>query len=264
MIGETFTALTLPYGAEHTKTVRVYVPAHEEGETLPVIYMTDGQNLFGDIPVKYGCWYVGETVREHQQATGHAAVIVGIYNDGEAMERAGELTPKALGAFFYPPEMPPEARPQLIPTGEVFDDFVVNTVMPAVEAQFPVKKGRAYTAFCGSSCGGVQTFYTVLSHPEKFSCGGVFSPAFPVYVPQDLEQWIRSHVPTELPFLYCYGGGCDPLEHQISLSLESVFAVLQDCCPADKLHKVIAPDQPHHESAWQMVFKEFLTRFLEG
>ena len=44
MIGETFTALTLPYGAEHTKTVRVYVPAHEEGETLPVIYMTDGQN----------------------------------------------------------------------------------------------------------------------------------------------------------------------------------------------------------------------------
>lgn len=169
MIGETFTALTLPYGAEHTKTVRVYVPAHEEGETLPVIYMTDGQNLFGDIPVKYGCWYVGETVREHQQATGHAAVIVGIYNDGEAMERAGELTPKALGAFFYPPEMPPEARPQLIPTGEVFDDFVVNTVMPAVEAQFPVKKGRAYTAFCGSSCGGVQTFYTVLSHPEKFS-----------------------------------------------------------------------------------------------
>ena len=71
MIGETFTALTLPYGAEHTKTVRVYVPAHEEGDTLPVIYMTDGQNLFEDTTVKYGCWYTREAVRAEQKANGH-------------------------------------------------------------------------------------------------------------------------------------------------------------------------------------------------
>ena len=51
MIGETFTALTLPYGAEHTKTVRVYVPAHEEGETLPVIYMTEDRIYSGIFPL---------------------------------------------------------------------------------------------------------------------------------------------------------------------------------------------------------------------
>ena len=270
--------LELPYFDRGSAIVRVYVPEHKKGEKLPVIYMTDGQSVFDEESNPLGCWHTREAVVAEKAASGKSAIIAGIHSDPNPMFRTADLTPASIGKFVPPPmpegmppmpeAMTPEIMEQMMkdfkPDGEKFDEFVIKTVMPAVEAQFPVKKGRAYTAFCGSSCGGVQTFYTVLSHPEKFSCGGVFSPAFPVYVPQDLEQWIRSHVPEDMPFLYCYGGGSDPLEHQISLSLESVFAVLQDCCPADKLHKVIAPDQPHHESAWQMVFKEFLTRFLEG
>ena len=38
--------MSLPYPEKGDKLVRVYVPEHEEGETFPVIYMTDGQNLF--------------------------------------------------------------------------------------------------------------------------------------------------------------------------------------------------------------------------
>ena len=54
MIQEQITTLTLPYPLGG-KRVRVYVPAHEEGETFPVVYMTDGQNLFEDTDLRFGC-----------------------------------------------------------------------------------------------------------------------------------------------------------------------------------------------------------------
>ena len=46
MIEEKIFELYLPYPDKDDRRVRVYVPEHEEGEKLPVIYMTDGQNLF--------------------------------------------------------------------------------------------------------------------------------------------------------------------------------------------------------------------------
>lgn len=52
MIPETIVNLNLPYTDKGFKRVRVFVPEHSEGETLPVIYMTDGQNLFEDTSVQ--------------------------------------------------------------------------------------------------------------------------------------------------------------------------------------------------------------------
>ena len=76
MIQEQITTLTLPYPLGD-KRVRVYVPAHEEGETFPVVYMTDGQNLFEDTDLRFGCWYTREAVTEERRLSGQAAIIVG-------------------------------------------------------------------------------------------------------------------------------------------------------------------------------------------
>ena len=46
--------LYLPYPGKDDRRVRVYVPAHGEGEELPVIYMTDGQNLFDEETSTWG------------------------------------------------------------------------------------------------------------------------------------------------------------------------------------------------------------------
>ncbi len=56
MIKEQFTDLFLPYPDHGDRLVRVFVPEHEENETLPVIYMTDGQNLFDEKTAVWGCW----------------------------------------------------------------------------------------------------------------------------------------------------------------------------------------------------------------
>lgn len=261
MIQEQITTLTLPYPLGD-KLVRVYVPAHEEGETFPVVYMTDGQNLFEDTDLRFGCWYTREAVAEERSRSGQAAIIVGIHNDESPRQRANELTPKSIGTVMLPPDMPEEERVHVNPSGEVFDDFVVNTVMPAVEAQFPVRKGRNETAFCGSSSGGLQSYFTALSHPDKFCAAGVFSPALMFYSPEDMRSWIASVMRDNMPYLYFYMGGGDELEQILAIGMDRTYDILMELYPPEKLSSVILPDQKHHESAWAPIFKDFLHTFL--
>lgn len=262
MINEAITELYLPYPDKEDRPVRVYVPAHAEDETLPVIYMTDGQNVLYDEYATYGCWYTPKAITEEREATGQAAIIVAIHSDKSPMGRTCELTPKSIGEIFFPPEMPAEMKDMMDPQGEVFDDFVVSVVMPAVENRFPVKRGRQNTAFCGSSSGGLQAFFTAVSHPDLFCAAGVLSPAFTLYLPGSVEKWTSSMMQEDMPYLYIYSGAGDRLEEQIYHSTEEVYDALVEFYPPQKLNEVILLDEKHHESAWEPIFKEFLHTFL--
>ena len=65
--------LFLPYPEKGDRRVRVYVPEHKEGETFPVIYMTDGQNLFDEETGTWGCWFTREAVEAERKLSGKAA-----------------------------------------------------------------------------------------------------------------------------------------------------------------------------------------------
>ena len=167
--------LTLPYPEKGARRVRVYVPAHGEDELLPVIYMTDGQNLFDEETGTWGCWHTREAMEAERQSSGRAAIIVGIHNDNPW--RDNELTPGSIGGVICAHLMEGYTASE----GEIFDSFMLGTVKPYVEQHFPVMTGRENTAVCGSSSGGLQAFFAALSHPEVFSAAGVFSPAFLLY-----------------------------------------------------------------------------------
>ena len=258
MIKEELFKLSLPYYTGQNREVRVYIPEHKKAEKLPVIYMTDGQNLFeNNNPGQLGCWYTREAIKEVGKA-----IVVGIHNDESDIQRTNELTPKSIGALNYPPGIPEEMKQKLIPEGELFDDFVINTVMPIVEKHFPVEKGRSATAFCGSSSGGLQAYYTVLSHPDRFSMSGVFSPAFPVYSDREIVAWTASKLTDSMPYLYIYSGASGKLEKAICDSTQSVYDAIAKFYPSNNLNEIILSDQPHHESAWAPVFRDFLYTFL--
>lgn len=255
-IREKMVELLLPYPGKGERRVRVYVPAHEQGERLPVVYMTDGQNLFDKETSNWGCWLTREAVEAERAASGKAAIIVGIHNDN--VWRDNELTPGSIGAVICPEKMDHFTAPE----GELFDAFVVDTVMPAVEAQFPVKTGKKNTAFCGSSSGGLQAFFTVLCHPELFSAAGVFSPAFLLYSTDDMRRWICGRLQEDMPYLYLYTGAGDELEYGIYESVEAVYDLLLACYPPERFNEVVLPENKHHESAWSGIFPDFLHTFL--
>ena len=267
MIEEKLCTLTFHYEDHGSRTVRIFIPEHEDGEKLPVIYMTDGQNLFDKKENQYGCWFTREAVREEKRISGRSAVIVGIHNDGRPEQRANELTPACFGEPQVPPGIPEDIKKLIHSEGELFDDFVINTIMPAIEAQFPVKTGRENTAFCGSSCGGLFTFYTVLAHPDIFLAGGVLSPV-PVFMTFDEEAvkgWIKERLENKelLPYLYFYCGGGEPMEKDFLYGLEQLYPfIINEGYPEEKLFKNINPEAKHHESAWEPVFRDFLHKFL--
>ncbi|MEE1263353.1 alpha/beta hydrolase [Ruminococcus sp.] len=262
MKNEELVKLSFNYPEGQSRAVRVFVPEHEDGETLPVIYMTDGQNLFDEESSSFGSWHTREAVAAERQISGKAAIIVGIHNDGSPIQRTNELTPESIGRFEFPPDMPEEARAMIVPQGESFDEFVVNTVMPEVEARFPVKKGRENTAFCGSSSGGLQCFFTALSHPDIFSAAGVFSPCFMLYNGADFMGWIHGRLREEMPFLYLYSGGDEGLESVICSVTQMTSKALEESYPKGMLKTVIKPEAKHCEAAWEKIFVDFLHDFL--
>ena len=257
LLPEELVTLRLPYPGREARTVRVYVPARRAGERLPVIYMSDGHNLFDKETSDFGCWYTREAVWEERRCSGKAAVIVGIHNDQPY--RMDDLTPAAIGQLASA-----RARKKIAPKGEAFADFLLHTVLPAVEARFPVLTGRENTAFCGSSAGGMMAFYLALSYPAVFSFAGVLSPAFLLYRREELDAWIRSRIPQESPFLYLYTGAGDPLENDICKRFRHVCRLLHGCYPAELLLERIFPEQIHHEDAWEPIFRDILHRFLQN
>lgn len=267
MIDSKITELKLPYPGEAGRVVRVYVPAHKEGETFPAVYMTDGQNCFDMAEELYGCWYTHKAVDEEIKSSGQGAVIVGIHNDDpvnhDPMKRTCELAPATIGEIIISEEVFPEGfEGSLNPSGEVFEDFIINTVMPYIEENFPVKTGRNNTAFCGSSMGGLMSFFTALSHPEKYCAAGVFSPAMILFTPDDIEKWVHKKLVDKMPYLYIYTGAGDKLEKNIYHATESMYDILTECYPPELLNEVVLLENKHHESAWEPIFKDFLHTFL--
>lgn len=254
--------LSLPYPNLPNRKARVYVPEHEENETFPVIYMTDGQNLFEEETTPFGSWLTREAVKAERKISGKGAIIVGIHNDLSPMQRTNELTPKSIGDLFIPDYIPNEIRKSISCEGEVFDDFVLNVVKPEVEKRFPVKKGRENTAFCGSSSGGLMAFYTALKNPEVFCAAGAFSPCFMIYKQDDLIKWIHSMIKENMPYLYIYTGGADELEREIFESVEFTYDILLECYPPEKLSEVVLLENKHNEASWREIFKDFLHTFL--
>ena len=270
MINEKITVMSLPYAGTGNKKVRIYVPEHESNENLPVIYMTDGQNLFEYIENsgQFGCWYTREAIKAEAEKSGKKAVIVGIHNDESPFDRANDLTPSTIGRYIIPPGFDEKMRALIDLRGEVFARFVIETVMPEVEEQFPVRTGKENTAFCGSSAGGLEALFTVLTYPDKFCAAGVFSPAplRVIYAPEDAEKWLINSVKDkrELPLLYLYSGAAEPIEQDICKDTELTYELLSRYYTDGKLKKVIKPEEKHHESAWAEQFRDFLHIFLNA
>ncbi len=247
----------LPYPNKGDRKIWIYVPEHNEDEKLPVVYMLDGQNLFDEFPTMFGSWGVTETVKNEQKSGAGGAVIVGIDNGN--VWRDCELTPDCIGEI----QLRELLCENFTPEGEIFDNFMMNTVIPFVEAHYPVKTDRKNVAVCGSSSGGLMAFYAGVEHIEKFSIIGALSPAFLCYTQNDWRKYLTEKIKPDMPYLYIYTGGSDELEQMIFESVEMMYELLPETgYPYDMMNEVVLFENKHNESAWREIFKDFLHTFL--
>jgi enterochelin esterase-like enzyme len=168
-----------------TRHVEVWLPPGYDADgsaRYPVLYMTDGQNLLDPRIANTGVdWGVDESiVRLMETGVIPPVIVVGAWSTDE---RGPEYSPWH-GAPYY-------AR------------FLIEELMPRVNAEFRTATGPEYTAVMGSSMGGLLSFYLVTNHPDVFGSCGCVSTHFPL----SEAQWGEvlglgvAETPDETPYI---------------------------------------------------------------
>lgn len=150
------------------RSLYVYLPpsyTSESTKAYPVLYVQDGKGAF-----LLSDWSK-ETLNMHStadllinQGLIDELIIVGISNIGE--QRASEYS--HWDGFDYGRAI--EGK------GELYEDFIINDVMPYIESTYRVLKGRENTAIMGASLGGLVSYNIGMRHPELFSKVALLSP----------------------------------------------------------------------------------------
>lgn len=158
------------------RQIRIYLPPDyaTSDKRYPVIYMTDGQNLYDKKTANAGEWQMDELMKKlHQQRSPITSIVVGIDHAGE--NRRMEYLPFQYDGISYKKQgdgSPTQGK------GEQFADWLALTLKPDIDKRYRTKPEREQTTMIGSSMGGLITCYTVLKHQEVFSKAACLSSAF--------------------------------------------------------------------------------------
>lgn len=233
----------------------------ETDRDYPVVYMHDGQNCFDEATSNDGEWEVDETM-ERLAEEGIEAIVIAIPN-------AEQHRPVEYSPFFdwsVLPEAERERYEDEDPAGDAYADWLVETIVPSVQASFRVSDDRSEVGVFGSSLGGLISLYLLFRDPDVFGFAGAMSPA--VGGPWDeifgvIED--AGHVDARI---YVDVGGeefpdDDNRSAQFEQGAERLVETLEGMGYDEQLRYVHEPGAVHHEDAWARRFPEAI-RFLLG
>ena len=202
-------------------------------------------------------WNVSESVTAMMSVTDYKAVIVGISNiegnrDDELVPDIGNIKKIPTGKDML------ETKKH----GNAFADYICDTIMPFIQKNYNVYTDAEHTSLAGSSLGGLESFYAVLTHPDKFGTAGVMSASFQLYDDNTWAEFIKDKVNMEnSPFLYFYAGAYAGDNGNVN---EPVYNMLiEKGYPKDKL--VFDKYEPgrHEPMYWRNIYSEFLQAMFE-
>jgi predicted alpha/beta superfamily hydrolase len=240
------------------RSIRVWLPpgyAEAGDERYPVFYLNDGQNLFDEATSFIGIeWGVDETATALIEAGEiPPLIVVGIDNGGAA--RAQEYNPP--GTVFGGRQN----------HADRYMRFVIDELMPEINARYRTETGPEHTGFGGSSFGGNITLYASMAHPDLFDRALIESPA----------SWIGDGVLLRMAKEHTGGWpqrvfvamgddeyGEDTRDRELVQLARDIGSALEGHgLDASRLRLVIGAGAKHNEGAWAERLPEAM-RFLWG
>ena len=210
-------------GREHT--LRVFCPPgyHENLlESLPVVYMHDGQNLFAAGEGAAGPrWRIEETVGALDAMNlARRALVVGIF----PADRMADYT-----------------RPGY----EDYGRYLVEEVKPRVDATFRTLRGPADTAVMGSSLGGVVSFFLAWEWPHVFGNAACLSSTFGYR--DDLRERVAGEERRRIRVYLDSGWPAD--NYEVTRDMRDLL-LRRGYREGRDLFYLAFPHARHHEDAW--------------
>jgi len=134
---------------------------HTSAKSYPVLYLQDGQNLFGNGSV-YGNWEIDKKMAILAGQGKGDLIIVAIDHADE--DRLHEFAPYTHPKFGKG-------------AGKKYANFIVRTLKPYIDKNYRTRPERQFTGIGGSSMGGLISIYAGLMYPETLGRLLVFSPS---------------------------------------------------------------------------------------
>lgn len=216
------------------RTVRIFFPKayfRFPDRHFPVMYMQDGQNLFEHHTAFNRAWGLKEVMDALPLAK--QFIIVGI--DNGHGHRAAEYVPKNIR--------------KATAEGEAYVDFMIHELKPKVDLSYRTLGDRENTMICGSSLGGLISFYAATRHSHIFGKAGIFSPSFWM-MPEVLEL-------PDGPRSKMYIVGSQTESKGMKFMLQQAYWSLKRAGWADDWFRVVIKDRGrHNESFWGRNFKQ--------
>ena len=224
----------------------IYLPDgwEKSGKRYDVLYMYDGHNVFFDSHATYGkSW----GMKEYLDAAKKDLIVVGIECNPEGNERLFEYCP-------FDCQIPGWIEIQ--GRGKLYMDWLVNTLKPYIDANYPTNPGRDHTIVAGSSMGGLMATYTLSHYNHIFSRAAALSPSFWI-APDQVDRMLRSGqiCPGSRIFLNYGTEEIKGYEEKVHI-LDDAVRTLQNMGAGTHFHWV--PGGEHNEATWEREIPAFM------
>ena len=232
-------AMWMPTLNRHRK-IWVYLPPDyaQSHKRYPVVYMHDAQNLFDEAASPYQKWEVGQTLNWLFEATGWGCIVIGIEHGNEY--RLAEYSP-----FPNPNHGGGE--------GDVYLQFLIETLKPAVDEQFRTLPQAEHSLMVGSSMGGLISIYAALQYGNVFGKVAAFSPSLwwghEVYA-------LAAQTPYDFVHKMVLLGGEKESDEMLPDLLAMYYTLTDNGYFEHKIHLDFYQDGTHTESFWGREFEK--------
>lgn len=160
-----------------------------------------------------------------------------------------------------------------------YANFLIDELMPRVNAEYPTRAGPEATYVMGSSMGGLLSYYLVKQHPDVFGTCGCISSHFP-FAPANLEAFtgraatgdasdktpyiledIRAGLAIPDGVRFCFDYGDRGLDAGYAPTHAALRAALLDNGLVEGVDCVVRayPFDDHNEASWRDRFEDPLT-----
>ena len=248
--------IKLPFASKkfQTRVLRIWVPGNFDiNKKYGVLFMSDGQNAVDANLSAYGEWDMEDHFKQMEKEGYPQCIIVGIDCPKNAKERTCEYLPAPCSTFPFSYLKKYH--------GDKFADYLVNNIVPFINERINVNQDLV--GFCGSSMGGLISFYICSKYPEIFKFCISFSPAFFFFSKKHLtEQFYSPEFKKGCDKYVFFIGGGDDLEKHLRPNTDLMVKLLKENGYNDKnLLYLVDPTRIHHESTWSDFMKPAL-RFV--
>ena len=224
--------IKLPFSSPkyRTRVMRIWVPPH-----------FDINKKYGVLSA-YGEWDMEDHFYNLVKEGYPEFIIVGIDCPKNAKERTCEYLPGPCSTFKF----------SYLKNwhGDKYADYIANEVVPYINSRINVNQDLV--GYCGSSMGGLISFYICSKYPEIFKFCVSFSPAFFFFSKKHLaEQFYHPDFKNGCNKYAFFIGGGDDLERHLKPNTDYMVSLLKENGYNDKnLLYLVDTSRIHHESTW--------------